>query len=265
MSTNSNGNGDTAAVVGVRTSTKQSMDYVTINSIAQRINYTFDKFPEWILNELMINSIDFLNNNYYFKPNTRMIVRVNLKQDNELLRIRVRNSNDLNINPFPSGLHAIFDLSRFDSTKRHQHGISGGALGDALKEILAIPYALISSTDDGSSFTRKLWEEPLVMRFCGQECRVYLHVNKTDDNNPISIWIDGPYPIPIAGEGNSDGGGDSTSCIEVQVTIPVIPDILRNRRIGLSSSSLVGDLERQYKKYFLARSRRMEFHFDGGE
>ena len=265
-STASNGN---TVAVGIRTSTKQSMDYVTINGIAQRINYTVDKFPEWIQNELMINAIDFLNNNYYSKPNARMIVWVNLKQDHELLRIKVRNSNDLNINPFPSGLPAIFDLSRFDSTKRHQRGISGGALGDALKEILAIPYALISSTDDGSSFTRKQWEEPLVIRFCGQEYRVYLHVNKTDDNNPISTWIDGPFPIPIAGEGNSDDGGgrgDSVSCIEVQVTIPVIPDILRNRRIGLSSpsSSLVGDLERQYKKYFLARSRRMEFHFYAG-
>jgi hypothetical protein len=212
----------------------------------------------------MINAIDFLNNNYYSKPNTRMIVWVNLKQDHELLRIRVRNSNDLNINPFPSDLHAIFDLSRFESTKRHQRGISGGALGDALKEILAIPYALISSTDDGSSFTHKQWEEPLVIRFCGQECRVYLHVNKADDNNPISTWVDGLYQIPIAGEGSSDDEGGTNSCIEVQIAIPVIPDILRNRS-GLSSSCLIDDLERQYKKYFLASSSRMEFHFDRGE
>ncbi len=60
-----------------------------------------------------------------------------------------------------------------------------------------------------------------------------------------------------------DGG--SNSCIEVQVAIPIIPDIFRKRRIGSSPPSLVGDLERQYKKYFLTRSRRMKFYFNGGE
>jgi hypothetical protein len=186
LSTLSNAEGATPSTsVGVRTSTKQSMDYVRVNGIAQRINHTVDRFPEWILNELMINAIDFLNSNYYSKHDTRMVVWVNVQQEHEVLRIRVRNSNDFNLNPFPANLREIFDLTTFNSTKRHQRGISGGALGDALKEILAMPYALNSSTDDGSSFTRKQWEKPLIVRFCGQEYHVYLHVNKADDNNPL--------------------------------------------------------------------------------
>jgi hypothetical protein len=236
------------AAVGVRTSTKQSMDYVTINGIVQRINYTVDRFPEWILNQLMINAIDFLNNNYYSKPDTRMIVWVNVQQKSEVLRIRVRNSNDFNLNPFPLNLHAIFDLTTFNSTKRHQRGISGGALGDALKEILAMPYALISSTDDGSSFTRKQWEEPLVVRFCGQEYRVYLYVNKADDNNPITSKVDGPYPLDCV-------GNDTDNFIEFEVFMPLIPAIVSR------NTNLIENLRQQYKAFLLARHRRLKLYF----
>jgi hypothetical protein len=87
------------------------------------------------------------------------------QQSLKVLRITVSNSNQSGLMPFPD-VSAVFDMNTFDSTKRHQHRISRGALGDALKEILAIPYALISSTDDGSSFERKQWELPLVLRFC---------------------------------------------------------------------------------------------------
>ena len=145
------------------------------------------------------NAIDFLNDN---SSSDNASVWLNLKQEIieiyqqslKVLRITVRNSNEFGIVPFPDVL-AVSDMSTFNSTKRHQHRISGGALGDALKEILAIPYALISSTDDGSSFERKQWELPLVLRFCGQEYRVYMHVDKTDDVEPIRPSLDGPYQL----------------------------------------------------------------------
>jgi hypothetical protein len=172
-----------AKVTGVRTSTKQSMDYITVRGISQRTNYPPNKLIEFVVKELVDNAIDFLNDSGSSSDNAS--VWLNLKQEIieiyqqslKVLHITVRNSNEYGIVPFPDVL-AVFDMSTFDSTKRHQHRISGGALGDALKEILAIPYALISSTDDGSSFERMQWELPLVLRFCGQEYRVYMHVDK---------------------------------------------------------------------------------------
>jgi hypothetical protein len=141
-------------------------------------------------------------------------------------------------------------MSTFYSTKRHQHRISGGALGDALKEILAIPYALISSTDDGSSFERKQWNLTLVLRFCGQEYRVYLHVDKTDDIDQIHTHVDGPYQLK-----QQLGNDHHNNIIEVQVTIPLVSSVLGD------CNDLVHRLQRLYNMYKLCNGKRIQFHF----
>lgn len=229
----------------------------------------------------MDNSLDFLMNsdrgNYYSSiPDARRIIWVNVKQEvitilhhnhegqeeeeerkeqQEVLRITVRNSNELNIVPFPN-VSAVFDMNTFDSTKRHQHRISGGALGDALKEILAMPYALISGTDDGSTFTCKQWETPLILRFSREEYRVYLRVNKADDKSPISTHVYGPYQLR---DSSSSNNNDDYYYVEVEVTIPVFPAILGSREC------LVKNLEQFYKKYILFRTKEVEFHFNESE
>jgi hypothetical protein len=243
--------------VGVRTSSKQSMDYITVKGISQRTNYPPNKLIEFVVKELVDNAIDFLNDNSSTSNNTS--VWLNLKQEIteiyqqslNVLHITVRNSNEFGIMPFPDVL-AVFDMSTFDSTKRHQHRISGGALGDALKETLAIPYALISSTDDGSSFERKQWELPLVLRFCGQEYRVYLHVDKTDDIEPIRPRVDGPYQL----EQQLGNDHHNNNIIEVQVTIPLVNSVLGD------CSDLVQRLQRLYSMYKLCNGKRIQFHFN---
>lgn len=243
----------------VYTSTKQSMDYITVSGIAQRINVSPDKFPEFCLKELMDNSVEFLEANYV-KDSDRRLVAVLVKKDviilqgqtdqqqqQQILQLVVRNSNDDNLVPFPN-LPAIFNYDIFYSSKRYQHRISRGALGDALKEILAIPYALISSTETGDYFISKQWPLPLAIRFNGGEHRIYLNVNKTNDTAPISTKIEGPFKFkPVNGDSRAN-------YIEVELSLPI-----------LTSGQVIDPmkkLEQYYQKYILFRGNRIEFRFN---
>jgi hypothetical protein len=59
------------------------------------------------------------------------------------LRIIVRNSNEYGKAVFSKDmLQSIFSFDTFYSSKRNQYKISRGALGDAFKGILCIPYVL---------------------------------------------------------------------------------------------------------------------------
>ena len=265
----SNRSSSSRSTRAVFTSTKQSMDYITVSGIAQRINVSPDKFPEFCLKELLDNAVEFLEANY-MNGSDRRLVEVHVKLDmitlkgqtdqhgqhqqhqqqhqlQYILQIVVRNSNDNNLVPFPN-LPAIFNYDIFYSSKRYQHRISRGALGDALKEILAIPYALISSTETGDSFVRKQWPLPLIIRFNGEEYGIYLNVNKiADDTSPISTKIEGPSKPT-----NGSGG---TNYIEVEVSLPILTTAVQ--RIDP-----VYKLEQYFQKYILFRSNRIEFSFN---
>ena len=107
------------------------MDYITVRGMSQRTNYPPNKLIEFVVKELVDNAIDFLNDS---SSSDNASVWLNLKQEIieiyqqslKVLRITVPNSNEFGIVPFPDVL-AVFDMSTFNSTKRHQHRISGGA------------------------------------------------------------------------------------------------------------------------------------------
>lgn len=143
-------------------------------------------------------------------------------------------------------MRAIFNYDIFYSSKRYQHRISRGALGYALKEILAIPYALISSTETGDSFVRKQWPLPLTIRFNGEEYRIYLNVNKIADTSPISTRIEGPSKPT-----NEDS---RANYVEVELSLPILTS---GQRTGP-----VYKLEQYYQKYILFRNNRIEFRFN---
>lgn len=227
---------------GVNTSTKQSMTYVTVSGITQRTNITQQDFPIFCLKELLDNASDFLDSNYSDSKDARIIM-VRIKIENEILHIVVRNSNDYNLVPFVD-LASVFDFDRFYSTKRNQHRISRGALGDALKEILAMGYALMNSTDKGDSFTDKQWDEPLILRYNGREHRIYIHVDKADER--ITTRID---DLRLGAE-QIDG---DANYIEVEVALP-IPDS--------EGYDLLHRLKQYCKKYTLFRNKKTDYRFD---
>ena len=86
-------------------------------------------------------------------------IEVAIKKEPNYLRIIVRNSNYYgNVIFTKDQLHAIFDFDTFYSSKRNQYKISRGALGDAFKAILCMPYALAKEEQNIE------WNEPLIIR-----------------------------------------------------------------------------------------------------
>lgn len=116
----------------------------------------------------------------------------------KILRIAVRNSNINNI-PVFEDLDGIFDYDNWVSTKRNQHRMTAGGLGDFLKRVLGMGYASWTSNDNPEdSFEDKLWAEPVILRFDGKEYKVFIIVNNdiisTKKEGPTEIKFKEPYP-----------------------------------------------------------------------
>jgi hypothetical protein len=136
----------------VSTSTKQTTGYFTVEGIKNETSLPEQEWAKFAIKELIDNSYDFLNDFYPSADKQDRKIRITVRIDTSsspihIIRITVRNSN---VNNFPvfEDLHEIFDFSRWYSTKRHQHRITAGALGDFLKRVLGMGYASWTSNDD---------------------------------------------------------------------------------------------------------------------
>ena len=139
------------------------MDYVTVNGVVLRTGYA--NKADWYLlciKELLDNAIDFLWKNYQGTSDATTIT-VDITKDDSSFHIKVRNTNSKNV-PVFQNLSAIFDYDMRYGSKQNQHIVSRGMLGDAMKQILAWPYVLIHTKDDGSAFADRQWDKPLVIR-----------------------------------------------------------------------------------------------------
>lgn len=134
----------------------------------------------------MNNAYDFLSDYYPNAAKKTRRIALNLKIDSLMdgderriiLRISVQNSNADRITVFEK-LEPIFDYSQLYSTKRHQHRIMTGALGDFLKRALGMGYASWTAGHNKESlFEDKQWKEPLVLRYKGQEHKVFIVVEE---------------------------------------------------------------------------------------
>jgi len=149
---------------------KHSMDYFTINGVVLRTGYADKKY--WyilVIKELLDNAVDFLWKYYRGYSDTSVTFFVTKK--NSLLHLKIRNSNSRNIPGFQN-LNLIFDPEIRYGSKQNEKIISRGMLGDAMKQILALPYVLIHSGDDGTAFTNEQWNKPLIIRCNGKESHV---------------------------------------------------------------------------------------------
>ena len=165
-------------VKDIFTSRKHGMDYFTVDGVILRTGYKNKR--DWYLlpiREMLDNNADFLWKYYKGSSNASIIVIVTL--DDKFFRIKVRNSNDRNI-PVFSNLEPVFDYDMRYGSKQDMHIISRGMLGDAMKQIFSLGYVLLHSSDDGTTFTDKQWEYPLIIRHNKQEWKVFLHVDKVE-------------------------------------------------------------------------------------
>jgi hypothetical protein len=166
------------------TATKQFANYITVRSIELATSWREQDWPKQSTKELMNNAYDFLNDYYPNGAREARKIVLRLKIDSIMdeserriiLHILVRNSNVNEFTVFEK-LEPIFDYTQLYSTKRHQHRIMTGALGDFLKRALGMGYASwTASQNEESSFEDKQWKEPLILRYNGQEHKVFIVV-----------------------------------------------------------------------------------------
>lgn len=162
-----------------------------------------------------------------------------------IIRIKVRNSNPDNILVFEN-LQPIFDYKQFHSTKRNQHRLVSGALGDYLKRGLGMGYASWTANFNRSlSLTEKQWMEPLIIRHNGCEDKVFIHV-KWDEQDYWPVFSDRiEYDAP--------------NFTEVEVALPI--ESTRNDYWRENVRWVVDKIEGYYKRNKIGKSNT-EFTFN---
>ena len=122
----------------------QIMDYVKSKGIQTRTGVEEKDFGIFVLKELMDNAVDFIEAYVptFLQKEEKPIIKVIIDQTNSITKIRVINSN-AEIDVFSEYLvRQIFNFNKFYSSKRNRYHSTRGALEDALKEVLCVPYAL---------------------------------------------------------------------------------------------------------------------------
>jgi hypothetical protein len=170
----------------------QYEDYLTLNGIVNRTGIAKEDSYTFVLKELLDNAVDDV------EKSNNPLVELEISIRNNVLYIVVRNFNESNEVVFSkSKLDSIFNLRRFTSSKRGLFRISRGALGDALKYILGMPYALAQELH----ITIK--EAPLTIRTNQQVFNVKLNVDKGDvkeEKQEHSNWTEVEVRLPILDE-----------------------------------------------------------------
>jgi hypothetical protein len=170
-------------------SQNQYEDYLTLNGIVNRTGVAKEDSYTFILKELLDNAIDAV------EKSDNPLVEVNISRNGNLLCIVVRNLNESNKVVFSkSKLDSIFNLSKFTSSKRGLFRISRGALGDALKYVLGMPYAL------AKELHVTIKEAPLTIRTNQQVFNIKLNVDNGDvkeAKQEQSNWTEIEVRLPI--------------------------------------------------------------------
>jgi hypothetical protein len=172
-------------------SQNQYEDYLTLNGIVNRTGIAKEDSYTFVLKELLDNAVDEV------EKSNNPLVEAEISIRNNALYIVVRNLNESNKVVFSKAkLDSIFNLSKFISSKRGLFRISRGALGDAMKYILGIPYALAKELH-GEGL---MLEAPLTIRTNQQVFSVKLNVDKgevKEETQEHSDWTEVGVRLPI--------------------------------------------------------------------
>jgi hypothetical protein len=83
-------------------------------------------------------------------------------------------------------LQSIFDFNRYHSSKRNQFKVTKGALGDALKETLCIPYVLAHDAGGEGLVAAESWNQPLKIYAGRKMFQIHLIVDQIIHVNIIA-------------------------------------------------------------------------------
>jgi hypothetical protein len=190
------------------------MNYVTVDGVKLRTGYSNKR--DWYFlcfKELFDNAVDFLWGKYQGASDAYIDVHIERTSDS-LLHVKIKNSNPKNIEAFTlEKLNLIFDFDMTAGSKQNLHIISRGVLGDAMKQVLALPYVLIHAHDDGTTFANRQWEHPLIIRSNGKEFYIPLYVDLANQ-----IILASPIKeINLKTATNTD--------TEIEVVLPIIDEV----------------------------------------
>jgi hypothetical protein len=197
----------------VFSSQKMRMDYVTLEGIENRTGVGEENLYGFILKELLDNALDFQETQSVKEQINEAKIQVTITKEDTGLRLLVRNSNNYGRLPFSKDkLKSIFNFDISYSSKRNQHKINRGALGDAFKEILCIPYALALRNNT-------YWKQPLIMTTVTNNTQrtflVRLRIDRV--NQTIHTEVD---------ELKLREYEEEVNFTEIEVRLPIIEDIL---------------------------------------
>jgi len=164
----------------------------TVRGIESEISYLQRDWPKVVMKELGDNPYDFFKEYYPDSPKELRNIAYNVWQpypptsdycttaEYSVIRIAATSSNVDNI-PVFDDLHGIFDFSRYYSSKRHQYKGGTGELGDALKRMLKMGYALWTSHPLNEDKPDLQWQEPIILTFNKKRYKVALDVDTEID------------------------------------------------------------------------------------
>src|SRR5919199_1802344 len=257
----------------IATSTKQMAGYFTVQGIENELSIPENMWPCFALKELSDNAYDWLNDHYpstgsrvdYNNRTRRRCIAICIQIDKipndtdltRIFRIAVRNSNVDQLEVFGrgrEGLEQIFDYTQWLSTKRYQHRMTAGFLGDYLKRHGGMGYAswnnIACSRKVGYDNDDNIqWEKPIIFRFNGSEYKVFVHYDRYR-GLPESV---------IKYTGNSD----AIDYTEVECALPVS----RNNCNGNNKDAvpLFDKLHQYYRQYKIPKSDikfSLDMHYD---
>jgi hypothetical protein len=172
--------------------------YTDADRITEITGIAKDNFPKYCYGQPLDNARDALESNYQINPIISTSLTRVMGKDNDsydLLHLVVRNSNPGNKVAFTlDRLKSILDYERFHGSKLNVFRTSSGALGNATKDYLTMPYALINSISDDRTIHDKQWDYPLIIRH--EERYKSQHNNKTAVKFPFIFEI---MIVPIIG------------------------------------------------------------------
>jgi hypothetical protein len=198
-------------------SQKTIMDYVTLKGIENRTGVGKENLYGFILKELLDNALDFSEARSVNGKSKGAEVILTITKDDTVLSIAVRNSNDSGKAPFSrEKLESIFNSDIFYSSKRNQYKITRGALGDAFKEILCIPYALARKYNNNTAE----WEQPLI---------ITTKIDNILQTFLVSLRIDRINQTihrEIQESNTKDDNETKSNYTEVKVHLPLVEEVL---------------------------------------
>ena len=177
---------------------------MTLKGLTEHIGTWSSHFHFYIAKEDLDNAADYLENTYMNASDIRAISVFVQTNDTDLI-FTVRNSNPRNEpTAFQANLHDIVNYEYFTSTKKNKFRIGRGAIGDATKPKLSIPYAMLY--EKGHIFNGMA--APLTITYNNQQSKVSLDTSKFITNRLEAIVKTEPRPL------------NQTPYTEVRISVP---------------------------------------------